>query len=267
MTNCLLAKTIPADLETAQDAFSAVAGCSLPEGTEATLSKVLVALKEGGNDWRKTVLRIEWVLSRTNSYSLRSALVKTVRALGYVALAAVWLGEAAKGKAVCFPRGSRVFLVGPNNKAGRTALKKIFSRRFHPASDALYTDAKGKAKAAWSIKATEENVAKFKLVVTTHWPNHDSAELEVACAIAAGAAASEPTEKVEPAGPATSVTDKGDGWLAVATPFNWEFVNAVKALPYKARKWNKAAKVWEVTTEYKAAVEEIIAKVYGAKAA
>lgn len=269
MTNCLLAKTIPANLEGARGAFSNVATLAYPAVVEETLSAVLVALKEGTNDWRETVKRIEWVLSRTTSYGLRSALVTTVAKLGYVALAAVWNGDAAKGKAVVFPKGSRVYLVGPNNVAGRTALKKIWTRKFHPASDAPYTDAKGVKKAAWSVSATPENVTAFKLVVLTHWPNHDSAELEVACAIAGAAAAAEKVAApaAEPTKPDTSVTDKGDGWLAVATPFSWDFVNAVKALPYKERKWNKAAKVWEVKAEHKAAVEAIIAKVYAPKAA
>lgn len=55
----------------------------------------------------------------------------------------------------------------------------------------------------------------------------------------------------------------GDGKLAVWTPYNQGFVDALKKLPYKARSWNPAKKCWQVDTAYTDRVVDLITANYG----
>ena len=63
LDNALLAKLIPADVESARTAAKKVLINELPAETFNTFSNVLEDLEIGTDDWRKTVKRIEWILS------------------------------------------------------------------------------------------------------------------------------------------------------------------------------------------------------------
>lgn len=74
-----------------------------------------------------------------------------------------------------------------------------------------------------------------------------------------------------PAKPVVKLVVEGN-WVKVASPFNRDFVNDLKKLPYADRKWNKWATVegaeskgaWVVLSVHKATVEALVAKHYNA---
>ena len=52
--------------------------------------------------------------------------------------------------------------------------------------------------------------------------------------------------------------------LAVRTPYNTDFVASLKALvPYAARSWDGAAKVWMVSRDHEPTVRDLIARFFG----
>ena len=235
MDNHVLATQIPANITAAREALFAV-------GTQdavltATFAKVEMDLYADTADYRATVKRIEWILSHPIPSNDRKAFEAVVTALGYVALVAMWNGEVAKGKATVRFEAGRLYLKGPNNKAGRSALKAIPGRQFHGETT------------EWSVPAKQ--LGDFAKVVAKHWPNHDATALGEALT-AAGAHVSGP---VVP----WTLTLKGDV-LTVKTPYHAGFVEALKgAVHYKDRRWNGFDKVWEVNPACEAQVKTALA--------
>lgn len=255
LDNALLARLIPARVADAQMLAASVRTDDLPAPTHATFANVMADLLDfGSKDWRLTVKRIEWILSWSMPSLTHTTLVDVVRSLGYVGLAALLSGEAATGKTTVTFENGRLYLFGPRNKTGAVEFKKIKGRMFHPAG---VPTANG-LKKAWSVPAARAD--EFYTVVMTYWPNVTGLEEAVA------AAKSAPATEAAPAPAPTYLTEAG-GVLKVKTPYNAAFVADLKALPYKARKWNGAEKVWEVATEFKAKVEALIATHYNAAAA
>lgn len=246
LDNALLAKLIPADVELARTAVAKVLIDELPEATRSTFVNVLEDLKVGTDDWRKTVKRIEWILSWSLNHANREGLIDIVHALGYWGLAALLSGDAATGLATVTFENGRLFLRGPRNKAGKDAIRSISGRKFHPATDGN--------KAAWSVPAS--GAKTFREAVITHWPNF--AGLDESIVQAAALPISAP-----PAPPATLVTPLAPGWVQVKTPYNAGFVTDVKNLPYKSRRWNGDARVWEVEERFLPQVNELVSKYYG----
>lgn len=257
LDNALLARLIPADLGTARELVGELDLTAVAPETLPTVVEVVASI--GGetptDDWRKTVKRMEWALSFAGNESLRVLMTKVVAALGYVGLAALWSGEAATGKATVSLMEGRLVVVGPNNKAARTALKAINGRRFHPAKTLT-------EKAAWSFPASAAK--EVFLAVVTHYPNHEglTEAVEAASKVVAETPAAPAAAPSKPA-PKCSVVSAGV-LLKVKTPYNPAFIGDLKAnIKWADRRWNGGEKVWEVTANHEAEVKAMIAKHYG----
>jgi hypothetical protein len=249
LDNALLARLIPADAPGALALASSVTVADLPEVTQATFANVLTDLADTSNDdWRKTAKRIEWMLSWPVGADNRALLIDVVRCLGYVGLAALISGEAATGAATVTLEGGRLHLRGPRNRAGKDALKAISGRRFHAAENG--------AKASWSVPTARAQ--EFRLAVVTHWPNFSGLDEAIS------EAANVPAPVVTPIVVVATVADTG--WLQVKTPYNAGFVSEIKNLPYRSRRWNGDARVWEVEPQYLAQVSALVARYYPAGA-
>lgn len=248
LDNAVLARTIPANVSEAMRLMATVTEDTIPEPARPTLGVVVADLVDFTNkDWRKTVKRIEWLLSWGMAPSTGKTLISTVRALGYIGLAALLAGDAATGlTSISFENG-RLCLRGPRNKAGGYNLKKIKGCNFKHAFNG--------AKAVWSVPATAAD--QFYTVVMTYWPNFEGLDEAVAAAKAAPVAAETPAVE----GPIVSVVLVGD-WLKVRTPYNKDFLDALRMLHYSMRKWNPVEKVWEVKANNKPYVDHMIAKHY-----
>lgn len=246
LDNALLAKLIPANVELARTEVTKVLVDELPEATRNTFVNVLEDLKVGTDDWRKTIKRIEWILSWSPSRIDQETLIGVVRTLGYWGLAALLSGEAATGLSTVTFEDGRLFLRGPRNKAGKDAIRSIPGRKFHPSTEG--------SKAAWSVPAS--SFKAFREVVITHWPNFSGLDEAIAQATATSIVSS-------PAAPVTSVTPLAAGWIQIKTPYNAGFVTDVKRLPYKSRRWNGDARVWEVEEKFLHQVTELVSKYYG----
>jgi len=255
LDNKILATYIPADLRAADAAFARVDFSRVAEGEEVLRSawaRIAEAmfLPTTAMDWRQVVRQIEWTLSFGQSSETFDALVQVVEALGYVALAAVWMGDAAKGKARAYEEQGRLYIEGPRNAGANVAIKAIAGRRFHAQGS------RPSGKASWSVPCAE--FVAFRRVVCKHFPNHEAdwPALEAASAAAA------PATPAAPKAPETRIERAGE-WLLVYTPYSAAFVDALKsALPHKARKWSSQFCCWQVLDTHLATVEALIAKHY-----
>ena len=263
MDNALLARLIPSDVPAARAALYSVAMDRSQDLLSPTFTQVEFDLAvEGCDDWRTTVKRIEWILSHDLSTEDRQAYHAVVSALGYVALVAMWNGEAASGKATVRFENGRLYLKGPNNKAGRTAIKSLKGRKFHGETT------------EWSVPVLDTaSLAAFCQVVAKHWPSTN--DTSKGCNVAAPYA--EAAEYLVGQTPAAKVAKAvweigtADGWngkdMWVATPYNANFVSAIKVeIPWKCREWDGAAKVWRFAPQYASAVQDICAMFFPAAA-
>lgn len=263
MDNKLLATKIPSDVAAAQAAAALVIEADLPEPCRPTFGQVMADLMDfSTNDWRKTVKRIEWLLSWGMSPTMRKALITVVRALGYIGLGALLSGEAATGLTTITCEGGRLYLAGPRNKAARHAFKKIPGWKF--------TDAFNGKKATWSVPVAAYE--KFHTLVMTYYPNFENLDESIVKAKEAVANTSVEFQaqenisksavqaKAEKAAPAIIISAPVDGWVKVTAPFNAYYLNDLKKLPHPERKWNSAEYVWEVSVKHIEHVKELIQK-------
>lgn len=251
LDNAVLARTIPANVAEAMRLAATITEDVLPEPTRQTMGTIVADLVDFTNkDWRKTVKRIEWMLSWGMSPNTNKTLIATVRALGYIGLAALLAGDAATGKTTVTFENGRLYVRGPRNKAGAYQIKRIKSWYFHQAANGL--------KAAWSVPGSAADA--LHTVVMTYWPNFEGLDEAVAAAKAAPTAV-ESTVPAETEAIVVSVTLAGE-WLKVRSPYNKGFIDALRMLHYTVRKWNANEKVWEVKASNKTYVENMIAKHY-----
>jgi len=313
LDNAILATYIPANVSEARDAWAAASkelGNELAT-TEAgpTAATVYAALFDADApsviDWRVTIKRIEFLVSRCGGRCARGAraLAPVAAALGYVGLASIWLDQAAKGKALIWAQlgrtsewngkryadeGAYLFVSGPRNAAANAAIKRITDRRFHSgdAHVAHKRDPKStRDPAAWSVPA--KHFDAFLAVVQAHYPNHefrassgfaDAADWDafriearkvyrMANPRKARGLTDTPAPTPTPvkAAPTCRIEDATDNVL-VFTPRNDGFVGELKRLPYRCRKWSPGYGCWIVSTTFRASVEALIAKYYGAHA-
>ena len=250
MDNALLAATIPANVEAAIKAWGNVA--NLPSECQLTSDRVWADLNEGSSiDWRATVKRLEWLASWGNVVQV-TEITSVIRALGYVGLANMIGGDAASGKASIRAHEGRLYIQGPNNKAGRMAIKAIQGRRFHPADSSKGT------RAEWSVPSNQGEA--FKLVVISHWPNHEG--LTESLDVIASLPVSTTAEVSAPKAPSARMETVSGGFM-VYTPYNPDFVSAIKAIAYRNRKWVPASKAWFVTPDMSFHVRSLVLKHYG----
>lgn len=270
LDNALLARLIPSNLGAAREALATLDLTSVAPETLPTVVEVSadIGSEEPREDWRKTVKRIEWVLSFGSNDPFRALFTKVVGALGYVGLAALWNGEAATGKSAVTFLDGRFVVTGPRNKAANTAFKSIFGRRFHPANTLA-----GITKAAWSFPATSGE--KVFEAVVTHYPNFTGLVEAVEAAkalVAASAPVAAPTVEAPapvvaaPAPKKCSIENAGV-LLKIHSPYNPAFIGDLKnTFKWGDRRWNAGEKVWEVTANHEEAVKALLTKHYGAEA-
>lgn len=272
LDNKLLAQQIPAVVALAVASFATINAADFAPEALATLADVEGAINAPGadaqTDWRKTVKRIEWILSTSPAKASREALFATVAALGYVALVALWKGEGTTGEATAYHLDGRLYFVGPRCNGGKAALRKIAGWKFHG-----YGAPGSNGKPAWSVPAAAHEA--FRLAVITNWPGTDFNALAGAVEGAKAFEAAQPAPVVlidqkpaqapcEAPAPAATV-EKGGALLSVRSPYNKTFIEKLKALvPYVDRRWNGAAKVWEVSVKHEAPLMALIAECYGA---
>ena len=291
LDNKLLAKVIPANPAVAKGAWSKISFLTMPAEVVATMAlvdKKVATMPEVdddtfGTDWRETVKKIEWVLSHKIASDTRGYLYAFVQSLGYAGLVSMWLGEAASGKCTVTFLDGRLWMAGPRNKAGQTAIKAVAGRKFHQ-KDAT-------SPARWSVPASQWEA--FEKVIVNHWPNNEGLTEAVLAAKAAWVASFQTTNypspvvtttyslegetpvtlpgigtvMVPPPAPAKKepkcwVTVDGEN-LTIRTPFSWDFVNKLKTLPYKERAWNPVAKCWTAKVKHGDFVKSLIAEVFG----
>lgn len=255
MENHVLAQLIPANVLAARRAFKAVKADCFPEEAQNTLLNVGTDLEETNNDWRKTVKRIEWLLSFVSRGRNKAALIEVVMSLGYVSLASLLSGEAAKGLCTVTFVDGRLYLKGPNNKHGRMAIKAVQGRKYHSTTK------------SWSVPAAR--YAEFKEVIWKHWPKNEglSEALMAAQEYTAEQAEAKAAESEAPAPKTLVVATKVKGTIKVASPYNKGFVTALKGqiTTWKDRRWNPSEKVWEVSEAHADLLSSLVEEFYGEK--
>lgn len=264
MDNAMLAQLLPAQPAAAVLAFGGIDPTQFPPDMTDEILSVASALSAAheGEDLRKVVRRIERLASFVPAKSRsRRAMHETLVALGYLTLAAAWLGDVSTGDAIVSIEGDRLYLQGPKNKGGIEAFRKIPGRQFHPGV--------GGDRARWSCPASE--ALMFRRVVLTHWPMAEGLPVAMAGAEAYVKAAKEaPAAGALPPAPPVTPTvtiTPCTGGFEIRSPYSAQFVSRLKAeIPYKGRAWNGIAKAWTVAAEYIDKARAIALDVYGPNA-
>ena len=275
LDNALLAKHIPSNIGAARDSAKKVDFSHFPEETVQTWLKVEAAVVAEGaeevQDWRETVKRVEWMLSHAVKEPSKTHLMGMVFSLGYIGLVSLWKGEAATGLASCWFDTGRIYVSGPQNKAARITLRKIWGAKFHGGSYVPAADHLGEKVKAWSFPADKAELVQK--AVWAHYPNNENllGAVETAkaylLAVEQEKAKQAPVEVPAPvqapvvAAPA-QVTKPGSGafaslaenrWLMLKTPgYKAAFVTAIKEIPPKDRKWSYETTAWTVAPTHKA---------------
>lgn len=267
---------IPADVAKAKALLGGIDALSMPIEAHGRLFETVAKLDEHpSDDYRSIVKACEWLASWVQpGGSVWRVLRDTVRALGYLSLAALWDGKAATGKASLDFRDGRVYLLGPRNKGGQSALRYAMAHDCHN-TYALKFHSMSKE---WSVPA--EYAAAFVFVARTHWlgitsENADSVlalakaytetqEKPIAIETPATENAAETPAPVEtPKVETPKVTIKQNGaTIEIFSPYNGAFVAAIKALPWKDRQWNGVSKCWVVKAEHMGKAKEIVSSCY-----
>jgi hypothetical protein len=278
----------PSNLGKALECYKAVDPLTLSPETLLTFNELEASLLDSGAatraDWRKEVKRVEWMQSYPQNENNVRHLHGLVESLGYVGIVSLWQGDAATGLATVWFKDDRICVRGPQNKAARIALKHITGWKFH---HTVVAD----EKPYWSVPC--EMSAAFFNAICHHYPHNDglaaavkAAELRtaeraaerLAKELAEAKAAQEALAKVitldpvtpapvvapvvqAPALPSIQVIEAG-AILKVRTPYNKEFIAAIKTIPYNSRQWNKIEKVWEVAVNYRAQLTQILAQCF-----
>jgi len=237
---------IPSDVESALRYWSQIDSVSIPETARKTLGQIGADLLDtSNNDWRTTCKRIEWVISWGVGSNNHRALVGIVRALGYVGLASVLVGDAAKGLCTVTFEDGRLYMQGPNNRAGRVAIKAIGGRRYHE-----------DVKPRWSVPAIQWE--SFQLAIWSHWPKFKGLEDAIEAAKAHTTTVSAPKSSLV-------TVSKRDGVFKVHSPYNARFIEDLKdrIKNWRHRRWNSIEKVWEVAISEAATLQRLIRDSFG----
>lgn len=252
-SNEALAKSFPADLPEARALIETAASkgilSTVPEA-QATLTAIADAVlsDDAGErtDWRTVIKQAEWVLSHNGiGGRVRCLLQDLAEALGYHATAALWRGDVVVGAASLRFDAGCLILQSPRPGAEVRDRMREAGWRFTPGPK------------TWAVKAANTRaIACAERLVLTHFAGCEGVEAAVAAARGAlgGGAAARPEVEVKPVGER----------LAVRTPYNTDFVASLKALvPYAARSWDGAAKVWMVSRDHEPTVRDLIARFFG----
>lgn len=248
LDNALLALCISANVVEARSYAARVYTDALPEPARNTFHNVMADLQSDLQDWRKTVKRVEWLMSWNTVYAVQNALIGIVRSLGYVGLASLLAGEASTGEATVMFQAGRLHLQGSRCKHGARLMKKIQGWKLRPATSEL--------KATWSVPASAWE--KFHLVVITYWPNVSG--LDEALELAK----SSPVTPVptEASAPKYSISDPAEGKVKLSTPYHGGFVQELKSLPRRDRVWIPESKIWEVSVAHLPFLKDLVARYF-----
>jgi hypothetical protein len=257
MDNAVLAQLIPADLATARTHLRAAMEDAFKiDEIKPTMERVVTALFDDENrDHRKTVKRIEWMLSFPLTPPCKHSLIEVARSLGYTTLALVWTFQrGVPGEAVVRIADGRIFVKGPRSKGAIALLRAVPGRKWH-------ADEK-----EWSAPLAE--IEKFALAVRTGYPNHkiDGTITDWATLIStAKKSATQPTGHAPPRKTLVRVKVFG-GLMLVESPMNYAFVDALKELPRCDRRWSPGSKAWEVAAEHRMHVLAAAERCFGVPA-
>lgn len=251
-SNEALAKSFAADLVEARALVATAADkgilSTVPEA-QATLTAIATAVlsDDAGErtDWRTVIKQAEWVLSHNGiGGRVRCLLQDLAEALGYHATAALWRGEVVVGDATLRFESGCLILQSPRPSAEIRDKMRESGWRFTPGTK------------TWAVRAGNTRViACAERLVLTHFAGCEGVAAAVAAARGAlGGGAARPEVEVKPVGER----------LAVRTPYSPDFVASLKALvPYGARSWDGAAKVWMVSRDHEPTVRDLISRFFG----
>lgn len=256
MDNEVLAQIIPANLHQARAAANAAiaAGVFHAEECRNTMEQVIVDLADDEcRDWRKTVKRVEWMLSFAHNYEVKNTLISIAYALGYTALALVWTHQkGVAGAATVRVADGMLFVKGPRNAGALQLLRAMPGRRFEGATK------------EWS--APFGSFAEFSKAVRTGYPKHTIEGFDSWDALEAHCRAHAPARRSPTAVSRPMVRIKVLGaLLLVEAPKNYDLIDSLKSLPYRDRRWSPAACAWEVSARHQAAVMSACERIFGSQ--
>lgn len=249
-SNEALAKSFDANLGEARALVETAASkgllATVPEA-QATLTAIADAVLSDAErtDWRTVIKQAEWVLSHNGiGGRVRCLLQDLAEALGYHATAALWRGEVVVGAASLRFDAGCLILQSPRPSAEIRDKMRESGWRFTPGPK------------TWAVRAgNAQAIACAERLALTHFAGCEGVTAAVAAARSAlGGGASRPEVEVKAVGER----------LAVRTPYNTDFVASLKALvPYGARSWDGAAKVWMVSRDHEPTVRDLISRFFG----
>jgi len=250
-TNAAFARAISADVEQARQAYGRfmqhLQECPAP--AQVAICEVGEALFEDGaltcKDWRKVVLRTEWVLSFGLPKDAREALYEMTEALGYMVLVSMWRGEIVKGGAGLFFKDGELVLRGPMpNRAIKDQIWAIEGSRGPTRIPLPAEDGKPARFAtewrfpAFSHRGVRQVMRHFLIVEGVEEALSKAAEIPEEAA----------REEYRKNRLSRYMRPRPDGSVDVVTPYNAHFVNAMRALPDGARQWTGSA--WRVSASH-----------------
>lgn len=201
------------------------------------------------SDWRLVIKQAEWILSHKHiGGRLRCFLHDLAESLGYHATVALWRGEMVIGKATLTFANGLLTLRSPRPCADVRERMREQGWRFNPTS-------KG-----WSLRfVSTSELDRAELLVRSFFFDCDTDEALVGAHKALRSPLFSPAPSAPAAPPPAPLWERRGQTLALHTPYNAAFVQALKtAIPPRARQWVAAAKEWVVAAEHEAAVVALI---------
>jgi hypothetical protein len=255
--NRLLALDIPSDVPAAREEWlKGYHMLSVPEECKVTVEKVHEAVLnlEGkqGDDWRKTVKRIEWILSWSVSARSRATFERVVECLGYRSLVLMWRGESVKGKAkIRFsPKDGRLYIKGPRPpREVRNRMKAIPDWSFTGASK------------EWGFPFYALDEIRGQIVPSyIALEGLDEVEEAIAAYVPPAGTTRHTRNGKRPPRYRADFNEFGD--LEIHTPYSAAFVRDLKeGIPDHCRSWDPDKKVWAILDpEWMPAAEAIAEK-------
>lgn len=268
--NYLLAKTIQANIPAASAVVLGTTAEDFPEPVrerwtqfsrkfmhQMDRAESSSSLSYTGADFRDCVRDIDYMLSFHMRENMRKRLIGIVKNLGYVGLSAVLSREASLSKAKLWFENGRVYMDGRSCKPGWLKMRRI---------PGVHTPRYRGHRVPYSAPAAY--VEDFLNVVVEHWPLHED-KIEQIKDEAADFIKNNPNVPS-----ATPVQDENIACITMKpTSFDvnfpwipdapmWDMINAIKAIPYRERKYNPNTKTWTCNLARLQEVKQALLKVF-----
>lgn len=257
MDNDVLAKTFDSDPELAIERLSAFDVEALAEPTRKPFAELAQRIRECSKhgDYRAVVAQLEWVLSFEDNHRHAEEMAGIPFALGYAAIPALWAGEIAKSLSTLWvnPERTRLFITGPNKRAGREEIKKVQGRKFHHMGTLHEPN-----MVAWSVPVSAAE--QLRSVVYRYYPMHDFLNGLTWSAVLAMAATAAPADA--PKAPVARIFVGAD-FAHVSTPYDGEFVAQIKALSEHSARWDADTKTWRVPLPFLSKIQALTERTFG----